>query len=181
MLAHVTGYVISPKVSTLPRALLAALTFHLNYLEAARGWLPANWDVLWSLSVEEIFYLFFPLACLALLRFERGVYLFVALLVAFVVMGPFARTVWAWNDIWQEKSYLGGMDAIAMGCLTALLVARAAACRAESGQWCVVGFAGARCGDDRAGFCVADMASLAEVRGALRGWMARFSRWVRAW
>ena len=123
-LAHVPGYVISPKVSTLPRALLAALTFHLNYLEAVRGWLPANWDVLWSLSVEEMFYLFFPLVCLVLLRFGRGVYLFVALLVAFVVMGPFARTVWAWNDIWQEKSYLGGMDAIALGCLTALLVAR---------------------------------------------------------
>ena len=39
----------------LPRALFSALTFHLNWLEAKTGYLPANWDVLWSLSVEEVF------------------------------------------------------------------------------------------------------------------------------
>ena len=39
--------------------------------------------------------------------------LFVALLLVFVAMGPFARTVWTTNPIWQEKSYLGGMDGIA--------------------------------------------------------------------
>lgn len=39
-------------------------------------------------------------------------------------MGPFARTVWAHdNETWQEYSYLGGMDAIALGCLTAILPA----------------------------------------------------------
>ena len=42
----------------LPRALLSALTFHLNWLEAKTGYLPANWDVMWSLSVEEMFYIF---------------------------------------------------------------------------------------------------------------------------
>jgi len=40
-------------------------------------------------------------------------------------MGPFARTVWAGdNEVWEEYSYLGGMDAIALGCLTALTLAR---------------------------------------------------------
>jgi len=38
-------------------------------------------------------------------------------------MGPFARTIWTTNGIWQEKTYLGGMDAIALGCLTALVAA----------------------------------------------------------
>ena len=28
------------------------------------GYLPGNWDVLWSLSIEELFYLGFPLICL---------------------------------------------------------------------------------------------------------------------
>ncbi len=51
----------------LPRALFSALTFHLNWLEAKTGYLPANWDVMWSLSVEEMFYLFFPLVCVAFL------------------------------------------------------------------------------------------------------------------
>ena len=42
----------------LGRAWIAALTFHVNVLEARRGYLPGNWDVLWSLSIEEMFYLF---------------------------------------------------------------------------------------------------------------------------
>ena len=113
-LAHVKNYVINPKVATLPRALLAALTFHINVLEATRGYLPANWDILWSLSVEEVFYLVFPLV-------RRYTKLFIALLLTCIILGPISRT--HGNEIWREYSYLGGMDAIALGCLTALLVA----------------------------------------------------------
>jgi peptidoglycan/LPS O-acetylase OafA/YrhL len=122
-LAKISAFVIPSKVATLPQAVFAALTFHLNYLEGMHGYLAANWDVLWSLSVEEMFYLFFPLICAAILYFKRGHDVFIALLLAFVAMGPFARTIWtAGHPIWREKSYLGGMDAIAMGCLTAPLV-----------------------------------------------------------
>ena len=61
-LLRVDGYIINEKFFTLPRALFAALTFHLNWLEAScNAWLPACWTVLWSLSIEEMFYLFFPL------------------------------------------------------------------------------------------------------------------------
>jgi peptidoglycan/LPS O-acetylase OafA/YrhL len=122
-LAHVPGFKISPKIATLPQALFAALTFHINWLEAsAHGYLPANWDVLWSLSVEEMFYLFFPLLTFFLYRMKRGQYFFIALLLIFVAMGPFARTAWsADNPIWNDSSYLGGMDGIALGCLCALL------------------------------------------------------------
>jgi len=125
-LAHVPGFRISPKVATLPQALFAALTFHINWLEAsARAYLPANWDVLWSLSVEEMFYLFFPLICLLLFRFRRGPALFVVVLLTFVAIGPYARAVLArGNPIWGDSSYLGGMDGIALGCLCALLTAR---------------------------------------------------------
>ncbi len=123
-LTHATGFVIQPTRATLPRALFAALTFHLNWLEAVHGYLPPNWDVLWSLSVEEMFYFCFPLACLLLLRRHHGLPVFSGVLLAFVLMGPFARTIWAFNDIWKDKTYLGGMDAIAMGCLSALLVDR---------------------------------------------------------
>ena len=120
-LMHADGFQFTHRHAPLWRAVLAALTFHLNWLEARYGWLPANWDVLWSLSIEEMFYLFFPLVCLACLRFRRGLWLFLLVLFGFVAMGPFARSVWTANEIWQEKTYLGGMDAIALGCLTALL------------------------------------------------------------
>ena len=60
--------------------------------------------------LEEMFYLFFPLLCRLTGR-GRGL---VAVLVVFVVLGPFGRTVLAHgNDTWQEYSYLGGMDALA--------------------------------------------------------------------
>lgn len=117
------GFVISADKASLPRALFAALTFHLNWLEGVHGYLPASWDVLWSLSVEEMFYLLYPVACLLCRIGPWGNRFFVALLIAFVAMGPFARTVWTTNEIWREKSYLGGMDAIALGCLSAILTA----------------------------------------------------------
>jgi peptidoglycan/LPS O-acetylase OafA/YrhL len=120
-LAQIKNFIVSPKTGGLERALFAAFTFHINLLEAQRGYLPASWDILWSLSVEEMFYLFFPLAC-RLFRRER--FLLVPLL-AFVLLGPFARSnTFNHNPVWREYSYLGGMDAIALGCLTAFVVAR---------------------------------------------------------
>jgi peptidoglycan/LPS O-acetylase OafA/YrhL len=62
-LAHVENFVVSSKTGGLGQALIAALTFHVNVLEARRGYLPGSWDILWSLSVEEVFYLLFPLVC----------------------------------------------------------------------------------------------------------------------
>jgi peptidoglycan/LPS O-acetylase OafA/YrhL len=119
--AHIHHFVVTSKTGGLGRAILAVLTFHVNVLEARRGYLPGNWDILWSLSVEEMFYLFFPLVCHVFGRTK----LFVAILLGFVVLGPFGRTLFAHgNEVWEEYSYLGGMDGIALGCLTALIVSR---------------------------------------------------------
>lgn len=125
-LLRVDGYIINPKFFTLPRALLAALTFHLNWLEASRNaYLPACWTVLWSLSIEEMFYLFFPLISLLLFRGKRaGRGAWIALTLAFFALGPFARVVWAKTDLQAENSYLAGMASIALGCLTAYVVDR---------------------------------------------------------
>lgn len=119
-LAGVTYFRIKPEVASLPRALLSALTFNLNWLEAVRGWLPPCWTVLWSLSVEEVFYLGFPIACLLLWRSWPARIGFFALLFGLIVVAPFARTAPSSNYIWQEQSYLGNMDGIALGCLCAL-------------------------------------------------------------
>jgi peptidoglycan/LPS O-acetylase OafA/YrhL len=115
---HMAGakdFVIHANQTSLPRALLAGLTFHVNYLEAAVGYLPANWDVLWSLSVEEAFYLFFPLLCL-LLRRPRNIAI---ALCGFVVAGPILRAHYE-GGLWAEYGYLCRMDAIAYGCLAAM-------------------------------------------------------------
>jgi peptidoglycan/LPS O-acetylase OafA/YrhL len=59
----------------------------------------------------------------------------VVLLVLFMVAGPFARMkAFDPNPVWREYSYLGGMDAIAMGCLTAILLAA----RTVSRRWRLV-------------------------------------------
>lgn len=118
-LVHLKYFVISSHTGGLPRALFAAITFQVNVLESRLGYLPANWDILWSLSVEEMFYLFFPLVCRLFAR-EK---LLIGLLLTFACLGPFGRTTLTHgNEIWKEYSYLGGTDAIALGCLTALLV-----------------------------------------------------------
>lgn len=116
---HVQHFVVAPKAGGLPRAILAALTFHINWLEAKTVYLPPCWDILWSLSVEEMFYLFFPIACVV---FRRTRYLVIPLSF-FIIAGPIARnSEFNHNAVWREYSYLGGMNAIALGCLVALLL-----------------------------------------------------------
>jgi peptidoglycan/LPS O-acetylase OafA/YrhL len=128
--ARVPGFTINPERTTLWRALVAALTFHINWLEARVGYLPGSWDVLWSLSVEETFYLAYPLLC----RFVRNRVVLLAIAAALVIAGPIARTH-AFNDIWYDYSYWGGMDCIAIGCVTAMLARRNWAQRIPA--WCL--------------------------------------------
>jgi peptidoglycan/LPS O-acetylase OafA/YrhL len=124
-LTNVPHFHIKPAVGTLPQALFATLTFQMNWFEAVHGWLPPAWTVLWSLSVEEMFYLFFPLLCLLLMKRRHTQPIFIAILFALVLFGPFARTPWyTKNEMWGYQSYLGNMDNVALGCLTAMLALR---------------------------------------------------------
>jgi len=115
----VPRFTINTQHTSLGRALLAALTFHVNWLESRTGYLPAAWDVLWSLSVEEVFYVFFPLLCTML----RKPPLLIGLFSCFVIAGPFAR-VQTHNELWADYGYLSCMDGIALGCLAAMLAAK---------------------------------------------------------
>ncbi len=115
-LAGIPGFVITR--TSLGRALLAALTFRINALEIAVGYLPATWDVLWSLSIEEVFYGAYPL----LLRFVRRRAFIVSAAVLLIAAGPLARSVWSHGDLdlsW-DYAYLAGFDCIALGCLAAM-------------------------------------------------------------
>jgi peptidoglycan/LPS O-acetylase OafA/YrhL len=117
-LAGVEQYVIDTRRASLPRALLAAMTFHLNWLEASRDfYLPACWDVLWSLSVEEAFYVLFPLVALAYRRPLMGH----ALLLGLFAAGAWVRCTLLNERMFQSKGYLSCADAIALGCFTAIV------------------------------------------------------------
>jgi peptidoglycan/LPS O-acetylase OafA/YrhL len=117
---HLLGfddYLIHREGQSLPRAIIAALGLHLNWYEGHTGYLPGSWDVLWSLSIEEVFYLGFPIACLL----TRRVWVLATMLVLLAISLPFTHAALVGNEIWQEKAYLPGMSAIAVGVLGALI------------------------------------------------------------
>ncbi|MGN2254360.1 acyltransferase family protein [Frateuria sp. GZRe12] len=116
----VADYTIHRPGQSLGGALIAALGLHLNWYEGRTGYLPGSWDVLWSLSIEEAFYLGFPMACLLI----RRIRFLAPLLLALALSLPWTRGALDGNEIWQEKAYLPGMAAIATGVLGALWFAR---------------------------------------------------------
>ncbi len=121
-LTGVPGFVIPETKTSLLRAIFSVLTFHVNWLEIQVGYLPANWDVLWSISIEESFYLFFPLICLFLKKEWHFVFFF----LVFLVVSPWARTAWYPDNELGSKNHLAFLDAIAFGCLTAIIAFRVA-------------------------------------------------------
>ena len=119
-LAGVTGFAPDQGRQSVAGLLGSSLSFTFNWYEGRTGWAPAGWDVLWSLSIEEVFYLGFPLLCLWLPR-----RLLVGLLLVWALaLTPLRSLVPAADEVWWEKAYLPGMAAIAWGVLAALLARR---------------------------------------------------------
>lgn len=92
-------------------------TFRFNLLYLTGGAVLPPWAVLWSLAVEEVFYLGYPLLC-RLLRRDSFI---VAALVGFIVLGPLVRYREGWSGIY---SYTGCFDQLAFGCLAGLVAQR---------------------------------------------------------
>ena len=152
-LLHITGlhdFKIEGPGQSLGGALLAALGLHLNWYEGLVGYLPANWDVLWSLSIEECFYLVFPLLCILL----RRDWLLAPALGIFALALPYWMVTTQGSEIWQEKAYLPGMSAIALGVFGALVTSWCA----SPPRWlvhilCAFGAAGLVCTFCATAFC----------------------------
>ena len=96
---------------------LSALSFWMNLLIIEYGWVNYALGVLWSLSVEEVFYLAFPVLCLGLGR-GKG---FIVFLLAVIAYAPYFRAL----HFGEESGaylyhYFSSFDGIAIGCLTAM-------------------------------------------------------------
>lgn len=111
-------------------AIASVLTFWHNLLMQSAGYFNYCLNVYWSLSVEEMFYLLLPLSC-RLLRKRHSIML---LCGAAIVAGPVYRSLHADNEIYFMYGYLACFDAIAIGCLTALL-AQNVRLGARSARW----------------------------------------------
>ncbi len=101
-------------------AVLSILTFWHNVLMQSAGWFNYCLNIYWSLSVEEVFYLALPLVFLLL---RRKSFIALACLVL-IIIGPVYRSWHTDNELFFECGYLACFDAIAMGCLTAMLASR---------------------------------------------------------
>jgi peptidoglycan/LPS O-acetylase OafA/YrhL len=88
---------------------LLTLRFNEYYLAGALNTLA--WSVLWSISIEETFYLVYPVLAIVL----RKDILLVALLVGVAVYGPFARP-----NLFGLYYDFGCFDLMAMGALAAI-------------------------------------------------------------
>ena len=124
-LCNLPSFIDSRQGQPMPRAflfiaILSVLTFWHNVLMQAVGYFNYCLNIYWSLSVEEVFYLTFPIACILLKR-DRFI---VVMCVAAIAGGPLYRSLHTDNEIDYLYAYPACFDAIAFGCLAALLYPR---------------------------------------------------------
>lgn len=95
----------------------AAVTFWMNQLIIDYGWVNYALGVLWSLSVEEVFYLSFPIACL-MIKKEKWLIIFWLL---FIVIAPIYRFYHQGASEAYLYGYFASFDGIAIGCIAAIV------------------------------------------------------------
>jgi peptidoglycan/LPS O-acetylase OafA/YrhL len=98
-------------------AIVSVLTFWHNVLMQQQGWFNYCLNIYWSLSVEEVFYLALPVACLLI----RRTFLLVVVCAVLIFYGPIYRAAHLDNGLFWECGYAACFDSIALGCLAALL------------------------------------------------------------
>ena len=92
---------------------VVTLRFNQFFLFGGSTMLP--WSILWSLSIEEVFYLCYPLVAIALRREA----LLVVFLIVIAVNGPRSR-----DSVLDIYSYFGCFDLIAIGALASIAANR---------------------------------------------------------
>lgn len=116
-LAGVPVFASKPGSAPMGLTVLSILTFTHNLLMQKYAFYNYCLNILWSLSVEEMFYLTFPLVCV-LLR-KHG--LVIALWAAVAVFAPVHRYHYKGNELVALYGYFSCFDGIAIGCIAAVL------------------------------------------------------------
>lgn len=117
-LLNIQGFAIENEKTTLLRAVFSALTFHLNLLEIQVGFLPGPWDVLWTISIEEVFYIILPLICL----FVRNKWVLLILFMLTLIISPYSRVNFLSESNLVDKNNLNYLDCLSLGVFTAFIV-----------------------------------------------------------
>jgi peptidoglycan/LPS O-acetylase OafA/YrhL len=116
-LAGVPGFANKPGSASLGATVFSLVTFSHNVLMQKFGYFNYCLNILWSLSVEEMFYFTFPLVCV-LLRKDA---LIIALWTLVAIAAPIHRFHYRDNEIVALYGYLSCFDGIAIGCIAAVL------------------------------------------------------------
>ncbi|HWY99011.1 MAG TPA: acyltransferase [Bacteroidia bacterium] len=106
----------SSNVSTFT-TVLSVLTFWHNVLMEKAGYFNYCMNILWSLSVEEVFYFAFPILCI-IFKKERFI---LPIWIALIILGPIYRSFHTDDEIIALYGYWSCFDAIALGCCAALV------------------------------------------------------------
>lgn len=103
-----------------PLAVLSVLTFWHNVLMQHAWYFNYAMNIYWSLSVEEVFYLVFPVLCFGLKR-EWAI---ASIWILAIAAGPVYRSFHATDEIYFMYAYAACFDAVAFGCCAALFAGR---------------------------------------------------------
>jgi peptidoglycan/LPS O-acetylase OafA/YrhL len=114
---HISIFQNNANCTSFALGIFSVLTFWHNVLMEKLGYFNYCLNIFWSLSVEEIFYVVFPILCL-LLKKTRYILLF---LITLIIISPIYRSHYTENEIVALYGYLSCFDAIAIGCIAAII------------------------------------------------------------
>lgn len=104
---------------------LSVLTFWHNILMETRGYFNYAMNIYWSLSVEEVFYLIYPLMLAGLRRHWQ----LIALACLCIVLAPAYRALHRDDELFYLYGNLACMDMLAFGCVAAMVAPKVAMTR----------------------------------------------------
>lgn len=108
------------------REALAALFYYENYFLLYNQHIEAHLRMCWSLSVEEHFYLLFPLLTIIFVKnTKRYIAAIISLIVASLVIRCIATYIYGTGEWANDYTYISTLcrsDSILIGCLSAVLV-----------------------------------------------------------